>query len=195
MSAPTTTMSVPTSVYGTGVFWERLWRMSGINFVAFFIIAYVIYGHQPQIGASADTLVTFYDGERTAATAATATAVALPLYGATVLGVNLHNKKSIKEEFNRRRLRLPLVLAAGETRTGSLFFPMVPNPQSLIVSWSSQSGGGDSRGGDTVLSLDFLQGLHVKGAHAKDTTSPPRIIQPASDEGHNDIAVIQALED
>ena len=64
MSTPTTTMSVPTSVYGTGVFWERLWRMSGINFVAFFIIAYVIYGHQPQIGASADTLVTFYDGER-----------------------------------------------------------------------------------------------------------------------------------
>jgi hypothetical protein len=52
MSTPTTTMSVPTSVYGTGVFWERLWRMSGINFVAFFIIAYVIYGHQPQIGAS-----------------------------------------------------------------------------------------------------------------------------------------------
>ena len=97
-----------------------------------------------------------------AATAATATAVALPLYGATVLGINLHNKKSIKAEFNRRQLRLPLVLAAGETRTGSLFFPMVPNPQSLIVSWSSESGGGDS-----VLPLDFLQGLHVKGAQAK----------------------------
>ncbi len=64
MSTPTTAMSVPTSVYGTAVFWERLWRMSGINFVAFFIIAYLIYGHQPQIGASANTLVTFYDGER-----------------------------------------------------------------------------------------------------------------------------------
>jgi hypothetical protein len=97
-----------------------------------------------------------------AATAATATAVALPLYGATVLGVNLHNKKSIRVEFNRRRLHLPLVLAAGETTTGSLFFPMVPNPQSLIVSWSSESHGGDS-----VLPLDFLQGLHVKGAQAK----------------------------
>jgi hypothetical protein len=103
-----------------------------------------------------------------AATAATATAVALPLYGATVLGMNLHNKKSIMAEFNRRRLRLPLVLAAGETRTGSLSFPMVPNPQSLIVSWSSESEGGDS-----VLPLDFLQGLHVKGAQAKDTTSSP----------------------
>jgi hypothetical protein len=103
-----------------------------------------------------------------AATAATATAVALPLYGATVLGMNLHNKKSILAEFNRRRLRLPSVLAAGETRTGSLFFPMVPNPQSLIVSWSSGSEGGDS-----VLPLDFLQGLHVKGAQAKDTTPSP----------------------
>src|SRR4029077_8266626 len=43
----------------------RLWRMSGINFVVFFIIAYVIYGYQPQVGASADTLAAFYGGERT----------------------------------------------------------------------------------------------------------------------------------
>ena len=105
-----------------------------------------------------------------AATAATATAAALPVYGATVLGINLHNRKAIMTEFNRRRLRLPLVLAAGETRTGSLFFPMVPNPQSLIVSWSSESG--DSRVGDSVLPLDFLRGLHVKEAQARDTSSP-----------------------
>jgi hypothetical protein len=39
--------------------------MSGINFVVFFIIAYVIYGYQPQVGASADALVAFYDGDRT----------------------------------------------------------------------------------------------------------------------------------
>ena len=49
----------------TSAFWERLWRMSGINFVVFFIIAYVIYGYQPQVGASADALVAFYDGDRT----------------------------------------------------------------------------------------------------------------------------------
>jgi hypothetical protein len=108
-------------------------------------------------------------GAAGAATAATVTAAALPVYGATVLGMNLKNKKSIKAEFNRRRLRLPLVLAAGETRTGSLFFPIVPNPQSLIVSWSSESG--DSRTGDSVLPLEFLQGLHAKGSQAKDTSS------------------------
>src|SRR2546423_2382389 len=49
----------------TSAFWERLWRMSGINFVVFFIAAYVIYGNQPHVGASADALVAFYDGDRT----------------------------------------------------------------------------------------------------------------------------------
>jgi hypothetical protein len=45
--------------------WERVWRMNGINFVILFIIAYVIYGDQPKVGASADKLVSFYDGDRT----------------------------------------------------------------------------------------------------------------------------------
>jgi len=58
-------MSASTSVYTTPIFWERLWRMSGINFVIFFIIAYLIYGYQPRVGASADALVAFYDGDRT----------------------------------------------------------------------------------------------------------------------------------
>jgi hypothetical protein len=45
--------------------WERNWRGSGIGFVLFFIVAYVIYGSQPKVGASADTLVSFYDDDRT----------------------------------------------------------------------------------------------------------------------------------
>jgi len=65
MSASTTATASSTSVNTTRVFWERLWRMSGINFVAFAIIAYVIYGFQPQVGAPADALVAFYDGHRT----------------------------------------------------------------------------------------------------------------------------------
>jgi hypothetical protein len=60
-----TTVASSASVYTTPVFWERLWRMSGINFVVFFIIAYVIYGHQPQVGASAEALAAFYGGDRT----------------------------------------------------------------------------------------------------------------------------------
>jgi hypothetical protein len=61
MSASTAAMT--TGKYGRA-FWERLWRMSGNNFVIFAIIAYVIYGSQPQVGASADALATFYAGHR-----------------------------------------------------------------------------------------------------------------------------------
>ena len=31
-------------------FWERLWRSSGIIFVVFFVIAYVMYDLQPKVG-------------------------------------------------------------------------------------------------------------------------------------------------
>ena len=72
MNASTTGMaggmpvaSASTSPYTTPVFWERLWRLSGINFVVFFIIGVVICGLQPGVGASADALAAFYDGNRT----------------------------------------------------------------------------------------------------------------------------------
>jgi hypothetical protein len=58
-------MPSSTSGYTTPTFWERLWRTSGLQFVGLFIIASVIYGSQPQAGASADALVAFYHGERT----------------------------------------------------------------------------------------------------------------------------------
>jgi hypothetical protein len=64
MSA-STTLSSSTSPYANAAFWERLWRLSGINFVIFFVIAYAIYGSQPKVGASADALIAFYDGGRT----------------------------------------------------------------------------------------------------------------------------------
>jgi len=62
MSASTTPMTPATSVYTTPAFWERLWRGSGIQSVVFFIIAYLIYGYQPQVGASPDALLAFYAG-------------------------------------------------------------------------------------------------------------------------------------
>jgi hypothetical protein len=45
--------------------WERNWRASGISAVLFIIVASVIYGSSPKVGASADKLVSFYDGDRT----------------------------------------------------------------------------------------------------------------------------------
>ena len=63
MSASTGTTSSP-SVYTTPAFWERLWRTAGIQSFLCFIVAYIVYGHQPQVGASADALAAFYDGDR-----------------------------------------------------------------------------------------------------------------------------------
>lgn len=63
MSASSTRMTASSSV-NTPAFWERLWRTSGIQFVAFFLIAYIVYGSQPRVGAPADALVAFYNGER-----------------------------------------------------------------------------------------------------------------------------------
>ena len=100
-------------------------------------------------------------GAAGAATAATLTAVALPVYGLATWGRNRHYRAKIKTEFDRRRLKLPLSLAPGETRTGSLFFPMVPNPRSLDLNWSD-----DSASADAVLPLDFLEGLHTKTGSA-----------------------------
>src|SRR6266699_1276301 len=62
MSASTTATTSSTSTRG---FWERLWRLSGINFVVFVVVAYLIYGYPPPVGASADALGAFYDGHRT----------------------------------------------------------------------------------------------------------------------------------
>jgi hypothetical protein len=65
MSASTTATSSSPSVYTTRAFWEHLWRTAGIQFVAFFIVTSVIYGYQPQVGASADALAAFYGAHRT----------------------------------------------------------------------------------------------------------------------------------
>ena len=59
------TAGASSSVYTTPAFWERFWRLSGIQFVALFIIASVIYGYQPGMGASAEALGAFYDGHPT----------------------------------------------------------------------------------------------------------------------------------
>jgi hypothetical protein len=57
--------SSSTSVYAGAAFWDHLWRTSGLQYVGFFLITSLIYGFQPQVGAPADALVAFYNGERT----------------------------------------------------------------------------------------------------------------------------------
>jgi len=63
MSSSTGTTS-SASIYTTPAFWERLWRTAGIQSAFCFIVAYIVYGHQPQVGASADAMAAFYGGGR-----------------------------------------------------------------------------------------------------------------------------------
>jgi hypothetical protein len=51
MSASAKEMISPSGTYNASVFWERLWRMSGINFLVFLIVAYFIHGPYPRIAA------------------------------------------------------------------------------------------------------------------------------------------------
>jgi hypothetical protein len=63
---PSSTKAVTSSNggYNNPAFWEYLWRTSGLQFVGFFVITSLIYGYQPQVGASADALAAFYSGDR-----------------------------------------------------------------------------------------------------------------------------------
>lgn len=139
---------------------ERKYRDSGMAFARIAGPRVLAAAAEPVVIASAGI------GAAGAAAAATATAVALPVYAVTIWGINRHNESAIKTEFYRRRLSLPLSLAPGETRTGSLFFPMVPNPRSMDLTWSTEAGTGDS-----LLPLDFLRGLHVTAVSGDDATA------------------------
>jgi hypothetical protein len=132
---------------------EKQYRTGGLTFVRTAGPAVIILG----VGATAAAATTASVFVSAAAVGAALAGVAiLPVYYASVWGINHHNKKAVMAEFTRRRLPLPLTLAPGETRTGSLFFPMVRDPHFLNLHWSSDTGTGQA-----TLSLDFLHGLHV----------------------------------
>ena len=78
MSASTPAMTSSSNVYATA-FWERLWRTAGIQSAGCFIVGYILYGHQPQVGATADALAAFYGG------AGTRILISAVFYGLAVL--------------------------------------------------------------------------------------------------------------
>jgi hypothetical protein len=80
MSASTGTTS-SASVYTTPAFWERLWRTAGLQSLFCFIVGYILYGSQPQVGAVADALQAFYEGNRVRIL------IAAVLYGLAILNL------------------------------------------------------------------------------------------------------------
>ena len=65
MTTITSASTSSTAVHYGSAFWEHLWRTAGIQYVVFFVIPSIIYGYQPQVGASAGVLDAFYNGDRT----------------------------------------------------------------------------------------------------------------------------------
>ena len=137
---------------------EKQYRASGLAFVRTAGPGVLIVGAGAAAVAATTTSVYV---SAAAAGAALAAVVVLPVYYVSVWGINHHNKKAVIAEFTRRRLLLPLTLATGETRTGSVFYPMVRDPRSLELHWSSESGMSQA-----ALPLDFLHGLHVPAVPA-----------------------------
>ena len=45
--------------------WEKQWRGAGIAFFVLSVVAFVFYGDQPKLGASAQQLSSFFEGDRT----------------------------------------------------------------------------------------------------------------------------------
>ncbi len=98
----------------------------------------------------------------TAVAAGSAGMVGIPL---VLLGSGVRNlvaRRAITTEFNRRSLALPLTLAPGETRTGSLFFPVTPGPTRLFLQLKETDG----TGRNLALDLTPLAGLHLRAADA-----------------------------
>jgi hypothetical protein len=45
--------------------WEKNWRSNGVIAAILFVVSFLFYGSQPKVGASAEKLVSFYDGDST----------------------------------------------------------------------------------------------------------------------------------
>jgi hypothetical protein len=75
--------------------------------------------------------------------------------------MNHHNKEQVRSEFERRRLVLPQPIAPGASAAGSLFFPMTPGPQRLVV-----DGHAGNQEVHVVLDLAPLAGLHLRDLRA-----------------------------
>jgi hypothetical protein len=130
---------------------EKQYRHRGVDFARAAAPGVLI------VGAGYATIASAGIFSAAAGGAAVATVIALPVYYGIVIGVNHYNKKDVMEEFTRRRVALPLTLGSGESRIGSLFFPMTPNPQSLDLQWSIGPANGVA-----VIPLQALHGLHAK---------------------------------
>jgi hypothetical protein len=157
-AAPYATGSNPWALEKQSKALEKRYRKRGESFMRTAGAGVLGIGAGAAVGAAIGG-ASYYGITPAIAGASLAVVVVLPVYYLSVAGINHHHKKAVVAEFNRRRLPLPLTLAPGETRTASLFYPMVRSPSSLTLSWSNDAGTTT-----TTLPLEFLRLLHVPPA-------------------------------
>lgn len=85
----------------------------------------------------------------------------LPVYAGGALYANFTNRHRIEQEFQRRRLILPQIIAPGQTVQDSLFFRISPGPLHLV--FHGRSGGEPC---DVTIDLTPLGPLHLTPALA-----------------------------
>ena len=80
------------------------------------------------------------------------------------------DREDVLAEFNRRRLANGTTITGNATITGSLFFPMVPNPQALVMEYRI-----DNTINTVELKTQKIQGIHVASNEAPPATTatPP----------------------
>ncbi len=103
-----------------------------------------------------------------AVTVAVAAEILIPVYLVTVISLNTSHQHAIEHEFHERRLLLPLAVKPGQERSGSLFFPMLPSPQALDLTWHTSD-----RQGTAQLPLPMLKGLHIDPAKKPEQAPAP----------------------
>jgi hypothetical protein len=95
-------------------------------------------------------------GTAAAGTVGAASLLALPVVAGGTVYMNLHRKSQVQDEFNRRRLVLPMTVAPGATMRGSCFFRVTPAPARLGLRFQRTEGMEE-----TGIDLAALSGLHI----------------------------------
>jgi hypothetical protein len=132
---------------------EQRYRRDGMNFARSSAPQALFIGdHVASVGSASE------------AVAAGVGVRALPVYYVVVWNKNRSNDAAIPAEFARRQLTFPLTLAAGEKRTGSIFFPVVPDPQSL-----SQDLTRDPKREGIGISMQTLAAMHTAAQQCADS--------------------------
>jgi hypothetical protein len=104
--------------------------------------------------------------------------VAAPVVYFSRQNAEAKDREDVLAEFNRRRLANGTTITGNATITGSLFFPMVPNPQALVMEYRI-----DNTISTIELKTQKIQGIHVASKEAPQTAPVATPPAPAPEPG------------